>query len=778
MAEDQLTITLEPPAHQGLDFQELKQAGIAHLQKLTGKIWTDYNEHDPGITILEQLCYAITDLSYRIDFELPDLLSAAGTYQQQGIWSPADILTINPVTLTDIRKALIDVPGVKNAWVEQVQFPQPEIYYSRERNSITTVKADDVDPLYLKGLYKVMIEKLESTDLDGTAILRKAKERLHSSRNLCEDFDQITLLEEQKVSVKAEIDIEAVEDPEALLAEVYYRIGRHISPNIQFYTLSEMLGKGYRIDEVFDGPLLNYGFIDTAELQRFTKKTVIRSSDIIQVIMDVPGVKAVKDITLVSGSKEEKWSLDLDTSKTPKFVPTTDPSVLLIGLMRDSLEVVVNSDTVSEQYLALRNQDLRRSIPEADKNIVLKAGSNREVQHYDSIQNHFPLTYGIGELGLPDSASPQRKAQARQLQGYLVFFEQILANYFAQLNSAGKLFSISNKELRTYFAQTLHGVPGMKDLINNSPDEASYRDLLNSLSETSKQANERKNRFLNHLMARFSEQFSDYSLLLYQKKYENNTRMSDKLVRDKRAFIESYPVMSANRGRGYDLTKSVWDSNNVSGMERRIGHLLGKQHVYRRSLSAAYQPYKQWFQEQLQHFEYDPANLDQLLEVSLFEQNYKVQAGTERLQIGYVANQGAGPYVALATSKDAYGVQQGKDEARKMIFNIQEQHYRLEGFHLVEHILLRPVDGDTMQGSTFLTQLGRQDPYSLQISFVFPDWPMRYRNPGFRKFILRTLREETPAHITYHVRWLNLEQMQAFEAGYRNWLNHMKAKRQ
>jgi len=779
MAAESLTIALDTPAHAGLDYEELKQAGIEHLQRLTGKIWTDYNAHDPGITILEQLCYALTDLNYRIDFDLPDLLSPAGSYEQQGIWDPAEILTINPVTLTDMRKAVIDVSGVKNAWIEQVQFPSPEIYYSRERNSITTIKADDVDPLYIKGLYKVMIEKLESTNLDGTAIIRKVSERLHSCRNLCEDFEEIILLEEQKVSVKADIDIEAVEDPEALMAEVYYRIGKHISPNITFYTLSQMLDKGYRIDEVFDGPLLNYGFIDTDELERFTKKTVIRSSDIIQVIMDVPGVKAVKDITLVSGSKEEKWSLDLDTSKTPKFVPAPDPSSPLISLTRDNLDVVVNNDTVTENYLALRNNDLRQPIAEADRNIVLTAGRDRQVNKYDSIQSHFPLTYGIGELGLPDSATPQRKAQARQLQGYLVFFEQVLANYFAQLHSAGKLFSIGHKELSTYFTQTLQDVPGIKDIVSNSRDDDAYQQMLQSLSENPKGASERKNRFLNHLMARFSEQFSDYSLLLYQKKYENNERMSDKLVRDKRAFIESYPTMSANRGRGYDLTKSVWDSKNVSGMERRIGHLLGKQHVFRRSLAEAYQPYRQWFiDEQLNAFDYAPDSLDQLLEVSLYEQNYKVQGGTERLQIGYMDNQGAGPFVALATSKEAFGVQKGQDKARQMIFNIQERHYRLEGFHLVEHVLLRPLDGDTMQGSTFLTQLGRQDPYSLQISFVFPDWPMRYRNPGFRKFIIKTLREETPAHITYHVRWLNLDQMHAFETGYRNWLNQMKAKRQ
>ena len=40
----------------------LREMGIEEIQKLSGKIWTDFNLHDPGVTILEQLCYALTDL--------------------------------------------------------------------------------------------------------------------------------------------------------------------------------------------------------------------------------------------------------------------------------------------------------------------------------------------------------------------------------------------------------------------------------------------------------------------------------------------------------------------------------------------------------------------------------------------------------------------------------------------------------------------------------------------------------------------------------------------
>ena len=70
-----LTITNEPPEHPGMDFALLRKEGIEMIRKLAGKSWTDYNAHDPGITLLEILCYAMTDLSYRLDFPINDLLA-------------------------------------------------------------------------------------------------------------------------------------------------------------------------------------------------------------------------------------------------------------------------------------------------------------------------------------------------------------------------------------------------------------------------------------------------------------------------------------------------------------------------------------------------------------------------------------------------------------------------------------------------------------------------------------------------------------------------------
>ena len=41
-----------------LDFNRLRTEGMRYLGELSGHVWTDHHTHDPGITILETLCYA------------------------------------------------------------------------------------------------------------------------------------------------------------------------------------------------------------------------------------------------------------------------------------------------------------------------------------------------------------------------------------------------------------------------------------------------------------------------------------------------------------------------------------------------------------------------------------------------------------------------------------------------------------------------------------------------------------------------------------------------
>jgi hypothetical protein len=110
------TISKIPPVEKTLHYKKLREEGMKYIQELGSEFWTDYNEHDPGITILELLCYAITDLGYRTSFPVQDLLASEeqseANFQKQ-FFTSKEILTTEPVSGLDIRKLLIDIDGVK-----------------------------------------------------------------------------------------------------------------------------------------------------------------------------------------------------------------------------------------------------------------------------------------------------------------------------------------------------------------------------------------------------------------------------------------------------------------------------------------------------------------------------------------------------------------------------------------------------------------------------------------------------------------------------------------
>ena len=54
----------------------IKDQPPEYVSGFAKKEWTDYNTHDPGITVLEMLCYNVSDLAYRDRLYKSDLLSA------------------------------------------------------------------------------------------------------------------------------------------------------------------------------------------------------------------------------------------------------------------------------------------------------------------------------------------------------------------------------------------------------------------------------------------------------------------------------------------------------------------------------------------------------------------------------------------------------------------------------------------------------------------------------------------------------------------------------
>ena len=107
----------DTPLEEALNFHRLKYKGLEYVKEMAGGLWTNFNDSDPGVTILDQLCYGLTELGYCNNFPIEDILSEqTDQIEFEGqFFSPEQILTTSPVTLDDYRKLVIDsVPEVKN----------------------------------------------------------------------------------------------------------------------------------------------------------------------------------------------------------------------------------------------------------------------------------------------------------------------------------------------------------------------------------------------------------------------------------------------------------------------------------------------------------------------------------------------------------------------------------------------------------------------------------------------------------------------------------------
>jgi hypothetical protein len=166
------------------------------------------------------------------------------------------------------------------------------------------------------------------------------------------------------------------------------------------------------------------------------------------------------------------------------------------------------------------------------------------------------------------------------LKAFLLFFEQILANYLSQLAHIKNLFSWENEDkIRTYFTQMVTEIASYEELYVY--DDQIHKGKLEEIIEDTEIALERKNTFLDHLMARFAESFKRYDALMYSL-FED--KAANLLITDKKLFLQEYPAISANRGKAFNY-RYPSEMGNVSGLAHRISRLLGFDSYYRPHLA-------------------------------------------------------------------------------------------------------------------------------------------------------------------------------------------------
>lgn len=820
-------------------------------------------------------------------------------------------------------------------------------------------------PLPLSGLYEVLLDLDEDIDTgipnEVEVVVERVRELLHANRALCEDVAAIRIVEQRPIAICLSMDVAEDADELEVVAEAVRRMQTYLSPAPRFRTFAQRLaelkaaGKNYSAEEIYNGPLLVNGFLVDEELGEAMPRGNYQHSDLLREAMSVAGVLGVPALQ-VKEHPESGTGTRFDEKTTYKvkggdYTETNAYYKPVIDLKLSHFQVVKGARTlplrIDPGHLAER-LELLRLINATDPldppgGPVWEEGLYRpDLGRYRSLQYDLPATYTVGDNKPRHDAAPQRRAQARHLQAYLAFYDQIFASYLAQLERVRRLLSIDQPaDVPTRVLPLLYEMPGMRNLITgdkaiitateldwtlvlldiredikSTPKEGNvhpndrekvgqlltglraqaefkgipaFRSALKSalsgyprlyelygeqiedyfwrkytkehdnayarevrkIAESPADRRNRRNQLLDHLIARFGEAMGEYASTLLSPQYEpedNPTQLSfDDFLASKAAFLRELAQLARERNRGYNYrlfrelenVADVWNTFNVSGLQKRVCRKLGITEWSTRSLIAepayrfdlvrgASQRGAANFRVALRRREtsarenpreavplmISPAYTAQRTAQDKVNELYKivwqaayyapdraVEAGVDYWFTLKEEAQGrrsavlVKPYEAKAKGKKVKIKQGGADMEVEVLLQTEplsadeatnwildkiiplvkpESTSRAqEGFHVVEHILLRPMEADDQLLQLHLGCVPEEtprDPYSFWITVVAPAQTTRFADPDFQTHFEQVFRSETPAHIGVRFCYLGLEDMYAFEEAFAVWM--------
>lgn len=318
---------------EGTDLHESLQAkALETIRELSSRIWTDYAPHDPGITILDVLNYALTELDYQMKFPLEYYLSKPDNRFDPpvyGLFGPSSVFSMNPVTFDDYQNKLLDAS-----------------------NGLLDVQIHPFTPgSEACGWFDLFIELSsfipdEQREQEEEIVREKVKKLYHENRNLGEGLHEIHLIHRKPLFLAGKIDIDGSLSPEKTLIALYAEAMKLFAPG-SLYT-----GRTLPVYKLFKG------------------------------IKNIPGVLSVQSLEF-EGLEEDERAYTLALSS---------PSQVKIQLFQNQRAVEIDLKKVVDRVHARNN--LRHAIrdPKKTSESIVMDGRHIRLNNY-SVLNDFPICY-------------------------------------------------------------------------------------------------------------------------------------------------------------------------------------------------------------------------------------------------------------------------------------------------------------------------------------------------------------------------------------------------
>ena len=695
-------------------YSRLQKKTLEEVQRLSGKIWTDFNVHDPGVTLADIANYALTETSYKLGFDLADYLTGEGENfnpKRFGLFPPGEVYTTVPVTTEDYRRLFFShIPELENIWVE-------------------------CDPA--TGGYTVKIVLLPfNIDAKSEILVEKVQRVYNEHRNLCEYLNQVIVVKPEELEFHARFEIEPGQDATLMLVEIYQIILRYLSGAVSISTPEEQEISGMPLEEWLEG-------------SNDTVRVVIprQQNTEYELYKKLWQVKGIKSFSVCYLMKDGEPLTDFSGGYSLK-IPRKEKE-LTVNIYCGCSQVQVDMEKFTKQLSILYNTKVY--IPDEKRNYQWAGlkGTYHDISDHYPIAKDFPACYNL---------SPDRKPLT-SFEAYLGLYDEIIQKGLLEVKELGRLLSIDTKDINYSDTRNVYALKSryldFLDRLYSVESQPAWMEEFDNYGETKEDILRRRMGFLQRIA---------YLIKNRGKARDITNSDGEKNVTVAKQWFCCLLGISWNENRSVG---NVLASHNLilmktNGKGKCPRNFINARLIDERILENSYMepiiPEKQpeddnekfkqysWLRTELPVFNNNCISSG-LFRGGIFMDNYRLVLADENEYMLVFRNQEENIWMNLGrTNKKA----ELNTLANILRHYLQELNHACETLYIVEPVL----------SST-------STPFTLLL--VLPSWTARCRSPRFREVCRDLLRSLLPAHLSGTIYWLNIGAMQEFEDCYRLW---------
>lgn len=460
---------LFPAVKDAIAFEALWQQAHEKVTALSGNIWTDTGDHDPGVSLLQSATWNCSDLSYRASLSLNDLLTHPDRntlFPEE--FGPEQVLTCNTVTAEDYRRALLDLHSsdIKALDTDEQDFlfsdvsltQEPEAHrfhwwYNAEKREYsftepTVTQPEDKKTLSLRGnLWLTLVPTRYTQSLPAenrAAVEQYLAAFLAEHRNLGEAVSRIICLQPATFIPRLTIELaDNIGDINQVAAQIYQVSDAFLRPAVARYTTEQRRALGDADDAIFEGPRLQHGWQQTAPSQITAGGYVLNLGPLVNLLLAIPGVASLSTLSVDKGDGHmtavtgDNWRWQVADGYYPLLWGTA-PLSLLAG--DDSPLTLVSKGGIRN---TLDSKAMAGYLTQADliekTSTVLPAGRYRDQTGYIPVGQRLPECYALQQ---PDAVIDD---QTRAVHQFLLPVDQLLADGTAELAQLPTLLAFKDR---------------------------------------------------------------------------------------------------------------------------------------------------------------------------------------------------------------------------------------------------------------------------------------------------------------------------------------------